>query len=404
MHCSQCYWETRQTGCQKKSCGFYHILPRNIQGLFLPPTSDVQVQSDVTHQMPLTIKIYLLDEDDEEEELDDITTEERVQTQEEEAEEKAIIAVCRSAGDIFKISACEEKEHHEEETPGGGDNTKQKPPDLGEKKALAPPYEKGHGGQKPPENHTAPVGTSESTTGKNPPGPHDDPPSKPERSANWKGSQHYYRGGYKKDGQRWRKRYWYTDYDQYQADKGYYDNYQPCRKPYPKGWRKTLMYEEKYTEDSKPACQGRSDDHQQADNRRHDNYRPARKPPGNGWRRTYSNEEKNFEYYQFNHKKRSRENKKSIARHYEQDQKQTDNYRPPKEPSSRGRRKTDFNLETNNENYKPFRKPFTETFRKQKAIEKNTGSNQNLGNASSKEKNKDSTSMSKTQSAQRQPD
>ena len=40
QNCSiSCFWETQPLGCVKISCIFYHSKPRNINGLFLPPSS-----------------------------------------------------------------------------------------------------------------------------------------------------------------------------------------------------------------------------------------------------------------------------------------------------------------------------------------------------------------------------
>ncbi|XP_063568286.1 uncharacterized protein C12orf50 homolog isoform X5 [Pongo abelii] len=41
QNCSiSCFWETQPLGCVKISCIFYHSKPRNINGLFLPPSSN----------------------------------------------------------------------------------------------------------------------------------------------------------------------------------------------------------------------------------------------------------------------------------------------------------------------------------------------------------------------------
>ncbi|XP_077142189.1 uncharacterized protein LOC143805996 isoform X3 [Ranitomeya variabilis] len=223
-----CFWETREIGCQKRSCGFYHKLPRTIEGLFMPPTSDVQVKTDIIHYQPLKFVIPLMDSDEEDEnkeldgdvqvktdiihyqplkfviplmdsdeedenkELDGVKREERVKTKEEEEEEKAILAVCRSAGDLYKL--CEDNERHEGETPEGGDNPRQEAPNIGEKKKSAPSCEKGNGERKSADNHTAPVHDNGSDPDKNSPKPHESP-SKHETSTYWKGHQHFYRGG-----------------------------------------------------------------------------------------------------------------------------------------------------------------------------------------------------------------
>ncbi|KAM4013243.1 uncharacterized protein ACNLHF_003390 isoform 2-T2 [Anomaloglossus baeobatrachus] len=431
MHCSQCFWETREIGCQKTSCGFYHILPRNIQGLFIPPTTEAQVKSEIGHQMPRTVIIPLVDTDEEaeDEELDGVKREERFKTQEDDEEEKAIIAVCRSAGDFYKLSncednerqeektphgdfyklsSCEDNERQEEKTPHGGDSPKHEPLII-EKKQSAPLCDKGDEEKITADYHTAPLHENGSHSGKTPPKPHDSP-SKQERSTYWKGHQHFYRGDYRKDGQTWRKKFWYTDYDEYyQADRDIYDNYQPCRKPYYKGWKKTYMYEEKNIEDNKPVVHRRGNKpsnisyHQQEDHRHSDTYQPARKPTGKGWRRTYPPEEKDIGFYQFNQKKKSEEKRKVLTPRYEEEQKSRDNYYVSRRPLGRGQRKYDISWDKNTENYQPFRKPHAETHCKDKVIEKSTGHKQNLGKSPSTEKNKNFMPKSKAQLIQRQP-
>ncbi|KFQ14588.1 Uncharacterized protein C12orf50, partial [Leptosomus discolor] len=34
-----CFWETQPLGCVRISCAFHHSKPRNINGLFLPPSN-----------------------------------------------------------------------------------------------------------------------------------------------------------------------------------------------------------------------------------------------------------------------------------------------------------------------------------------------------------------------------
>ncbi|KFV81122.1 Uncharacterized protein C12orf50, partial [Struthio camelus australis] len=41
-----CFWETQPLGCVRISCVFHHSKPRNINGLFLPPSSNTTLQSD----------------------------------------------------------------------------------------------------------------------------------------------------------------------------------------------------------------------------------------------------------------------------------------------------------------------------------------------------------------------
>ncbi|KFQ48329.1 Uncharacterized protein C12orf50, partial [Pelecanus crispus] len=39
-----CFWETQPLGCVRISCTFHHSKPRNINGLFLPPTNNAPLQ------------------------------------------------------------------------------------------------------------------------------------------------------------------------------------------------------------------------------------------------------------------------------------------------------------------------------------------------------------------------
>uniref|UniRef100_G1PIQ8 Chromosome 12 open reading frame 50 n=1 Tax=Myotis lucifugus TaxID=59463 RepID=G1PIQ8_MYOLU len=53
QNCSiSCFWETQPLGCVKISCIFYHSKPRNINGLFLPPSSNITLQKDTQEGTP----------------------------------------------------------------------------------------------------------------------------------------------------------------------------------------------------------------------------------------------------------------------------------------------------------------------------------------------------------------
>ncbi|KFZ47014.1 Uncharacterized protein C12orf50, partial [Antrostomus carolinensis] len=41
------FWETQTGGCLKIDCAFHHSKPRNINGLFLPPSNNAPVQQGV---------------------------------------------------------------------------------------------------------------------------------------------------------------------------------------------------------------------------------------------------------------------------------------------------------------------------------------------------------------------
>ncbi|XP_057598703.1 uncharacterized protein C12orf50 homolog isoform X4 [Hippopotamus amphibius kiboko] len=53
QNCSiSCFWETQPLGCVKISCIFYHSKPRNINGLFLPPSSNITLQKETQEGVP----------------------------------------------------------------------------------------------------------------------------------------------------------------------------------------------------------------------------------------------------------------------------------------------------------------------------------------------------------------
>ncbi|XP_070456201.1 uncharacterized protein C12orf50 homolog isoform X13 [Equus przewalskii] len=53
QNCSiSCFWETQPLGCVKISCIFYHSKPRNINGLFLPPSSNITLQKETQEGIP----------------------------------------------------------------------------------------------------------------------------------------------------------------------------------------------------------------------------------------------------------------------------------------------------------------------------------------------------------------
>ncbi|XP_058424685.1 uncharacterized protein C12orf50 homolog isoform X2 [Diceros bicornis minor] len=57
QNCSiSCFWETQPLGCVKISCIFYHSKPRNINGLFLPPSSNITLQKETQEGIPSPIQ------------------------------------------------------------------------------------------------------------------------------------------------------------------------------------------------------------------------------------------------------------------------------------------------------------------------------------------------------------
>ncbi|XP_064232745.1 uncharacterized protein C12orf50 homolog [Aotus nancymaae] len=52
-NCIPCFWETQPFGCLRISCMFYHSKPRNINGLFLSPSSNMTLQKESLEGIPL---------------------------------------------------------------------------------------------------------------------------------------------------------------------------------------------------------------------------------------------------------------------------------------------------------------------------------------------------------------
>ncbi|XP_064232748.1 uncharacterized protein C12orf50 homolog [Aotus nancymaae] len=52
-NCIPCFWETQPFGCLRISCMFYHSKPRNINGLFLSPSSNITLQKESLEGIPL---------------------------------------------------------------------------------------------------------------------------------------------------------------------------------------------------------------------------------------------------------------------------------------------------------------------------------------------------------------
>ncbi|XP_075456589.1 uncharacterized protein C12orf50 homolog isoform X2 [Ascaphus truei] len=126
QHCTiPCFWENQPVGCVKISCLFYHTKPRTINGLFLPPTSNIMAKADTQERVepcpkiedfqkkqnvcrpihpPLIITINLSEEDDEEEEDNSLENcELRTKTSEEIEEERTIMEMCCKAGDGLTV-------------------------------------------------------------------------------------------------------------------------------------------------------------------------------------------------------------------------------------------------------------------------------------------------------------
>uniref|UniRef100_A0A6I8NFC3 Chromosome 12 open reading frame 50 n=1 Tax=Ornithorhynchus anatinus TaxID=9258 RepID=A0A6I8NFC3_ORNAN len=142
-----CFWETQPFGCVKINCMFFHSKPRNINGLFLPPSSKIPPGSkadsssgpDHDHipplketlegilsptetkgplksreilarpiHPPLVITINFGDEEDEEEEEEEeekenVSSNSWMRSSEDIEEEEAIKAMCYKSGEYYRF-------------------------------------------------------------------------------------------------------------------------------------------------------------------------------------------------------------------------------------------------------------------------------------------------------------
>ncbi|XP_039221129.1 uncharacterized protein C12orf50 homolog isoform X1 [Crotalus tigris] len=124
-----CFWETQPLGCVRISCVFHHRKPRNINGLFLPPSNDSTLQGEVQEGIlhaaqnqdstkgqenslrpihpPLIITINLEDEEEEEQE-EKYASYLLSKTPEDIEEEKAIKEMCYKSGEYYRIQTSQE--------------------------------------------------------------------------------------------------------------------------------------------------------------------------------------------------------------------------------------------------------------------------------------------------------
>ncbi|XP_038611992.1 uncharacterized protein C12orf50 homolog [Tachyglossus aculeatus] len=142
-----CFWETQPFGCVKINCMFFHSKPRNINGLFLPPSSKIppgskaETSSGPDHDYipplketlegilsptetkgplksreilarpihpPLVVTINFGDEEDEEEEEEEeekenVSSNSWMRSSEDIEEEKAIKAMCYKSGEYYRF-------------------------------------------------------------------------------------------------------------------------------------------------------------------------------------------------------------------------------------------------------------------------------------------------------------
>ncbi|XP_071278138.1 uncharacterized protein C12orf50 homolog, partial [Agelaius tricolor] len=125
-----CFWETEPVGCRRISCDFFHRKPRNINGLYLPPSNNVPLKQDVqggilhpTHRQdslrnqdnvlvpihpPLIINLSDEEDDEEDDEDDDDEEDSYVsswmpKTVIDIEEERAIRDICYKSGEYYGI-------------------------------------------------------------------------------------------------------------------------------------------------------------------------------------------------------------------------------------------------------------------------------------------------------------
>ncbi|XP_044797792.1 uncharacterized protein C12orf50 homolog isoform X1 [Bubalus bubalis] len=125
QNCSiSCFWETQPLGCVKISCIFYHSKPRNINGLFLPPSSNITLQKETQEGIPpptqsqeplkpqenisrpihhpLVLKTNFEEEEEEEGEQNDASSL-WTKTPEEIEEKRAIKEMCYKSGEYYRV-------------------------------------------------------------------------------------------------------------------------------------------------------------------------------------------------------------------------------------------------------------------------------------------------------------
>ncbi|XP_072829377.1 uncharacterized protein C12orf50 homolog isoform X12 [Vicugna pacos] len=142
QNCSiSCFWETQPLGCVKISCIFYHSKPRNINGLFLPPSNNITLQKETQEGIPpsaqsqeplkpqenisrpihhpLVLKTNFEEEEEGDEQNDASSL--WTKTPEEIEEKRAIKEMCHKSGEYYRIHT---------------------PPDISSSKSIASSVEK----------------------------------------------------------------------------------------------------------------------------------------------------------------------------------------------------------------------------------------------------------------------
>ncbi|XP_025905520.1 uncharacterized protein C12orf50 homolog [Nothoprocta perdicaria] len=125
-----CFWETQPLGCVRISCVFHHSKPRNINGLFLPPSSNITLQQYAQEgtlhpacdqeslknqenilrpiHPPLIINVNHQEDEDEDEEEENYISYLLAKTAADIEEERAIKEMCYKSGEYYGIQSLQE--------------------------------------------------------------------------------------------------------------------------------------------------------------------------------------------------------------------------------------------------------------------------------------------------------
>ncbi|XP_021241026.1 uncharacterized protein C12orf50 homolog isoform X2 [Numida meleagris] len=146
QNCSNilCFWETQPLGCVRISCVFHHSKPRNINGLFLPPSNNTVFQQEgqegilnsahsqeslriqenflIPIHPPLIINLSNKKEDEDEDEEEDEDYKNNIcdlleKTAADIEEERAIKEVCYKSGEYYRIQYPQEHQSTEFVSP-----------------------------------------------------------------------------------------------------------------------------------------------------------------------------------------------------------------------------------------------------------------------------------------------
>ncbi|XP_019469196.1 uncharacterized protein C12orf50 homolog isoform X1 [Meleagris gallopavo] len=139
-----CFWETQPLGCVRISCIFHHSKPRNINGLFLPPSNNTVFQQEgqegilnSAHSQeslkiqeaflrpihpPVVVNLSHDEDDEEEDEEEDEDNKNNIsdlleKTAEDIEEERAIKEMCYKSGEYYRIQYPQEHQSTEMVSP-----------------------------------------------------------------------------------------------------------------------------------------------------------------------------------------------------------------------------------------------------------------------------------------------